>query len=91
MLEENKTEDRNRRKSFVGLVESNKMDKTIVVKIERLVRHSVYGKYIKRTTKLHAHDAENTCNIGDKVQVVATRPLSKTKRWRLLEVLERAK
>ena len=82
---------RNTRKTFVGLVESNKMDKTIVVKVERLVKHKVYGKYIKLTTKLSAHDPENTCNIGDKVSIVATRPLSKTKRWRLLEVLERAK
>lgn len=82
---------RNRRKTFVGLVESNKMDKTIVVRIERLVKHKTYGKYIKRTTKLTAHDAENTCNIGDKVSITATRPLSKTKRWRVIEVLERAK
>jgi small subunit ribosomal protein S17 len=82
---------RNRRKTFVGMVESNKMDKTIVVKVERLVKHKTYGKYIKRTTKLTAHDPENTCNIGDKVSITATRPLSKMKRWRLLEVLERAK
>jgi len=82
---------RNTRKTFVGLVESNKMDKTIVVKVERLVKHKTYGKYIKRTSKLSAHDPENTCNIGDRVSIIATRPLSKTKRWRLLEVLERAK
>lgn len=82
---------RNERKTFIGLVESNKMDKTIVVKVERLVKHKAYGKYIRRTTTLTAHDPENTCNIGDKVSVVATRPLSKTKRWRLIEVLERAK
>jgi small subunit ribosomal protein S17 len=82
---------RTRRKSFVGLVESNKMDKTIVVNVERLVKHKVYGKYVKRTSKLTAHDPENTCNIGDKVSVMATRPFSKTKRWRLVEVLERAK
>lgn len=80
-----------RRKTFVGLVQSNKMDKTIVVSVERLVKHQVYGKYIKRTTKLYAHDPENTCNIGDKVLVMSTRPLSKTKRWRLIEVIERAK
>ena len=73
------------------MVESNKMDKTIVVKVERLVKHKTYGKYIKRTSKLTAHDPENTCNIGDKVSVIATRPLSKSKRWRLIEVLERAK
>jgi small subunit ribosomal protein S17 len=73
------------------MVESNKMDKTIVVRVERLVKHGKYGKYIKRSTKLTAHDPENTCNIGDKVSVISTRPLSKSKRWRLLEVLERAK
>ena len=73
------------------MVESNKMDKTIVVKVERLVKHKTYGKYIKRTSKVTAHDPENTCNIGDKVSVSATRPLSKSKRWRLIEVLERAK
>jgi small subunit ribosomal protein S17 len=82
---------RSSRKTFVGMVESNKMDKTIVVKIERLVKHKTYGKFIKRSTKLTAHDPENTCNIGDKVSITATRPLSKMKRWRLLEVLERAK
>lgn len=73
------------------MVESNKMDKTIVIRVERLVKHKTYGKYIKRTTKLTAHDEENTCNIGDKVSVVSTRPLSKLKRWRLVDVLERAK
>ena len=82
---------RNSRKTFSGLVESNKMDKTIVVRVDRLVKHRTYGKYIKRSTKLTAHDPENTCNIGDKVAVTATRPLSKSKRWRLVEVLERAK
>ena len=82
---------RNVRKTFVGMVESNSMDKTIVVAVERLVKHKAYGKYIKRTTKLKAHDPENTCNVGDKVSITATRPLSKTKRWRLIEVLERAK
>ncbi len=83
--------ERNKRKSFVGLVESNKMDKTITIKVARLVKHPVYGKYIKRSTKLTAHDPENSCNIGDKVRVIATKPLSKTKRWRLVEVLERAR
>jgi len=87
-----KEEDtRSARKTFVGVVESNKMDKTIVVEVPRLVKHRQYGKYIKRTTKLKADDPENTCNIGDKVMVMATRPLSKTKRWRLVEVIERAK
>jgi small subunit ribosomal protein S17 len=84
-------ENRKPRKTFIGIVESNKMEKTIVVRVERLVKHKTYGKYIKRSTKLTADDPENTCNIGDKVSVVATRPLSKTKRWRLGEVLERAK
>ena len=82
---------RNTRKTFVGLVESNKMDKTIIVRIDRLIKHRAYGKYIKRSTKLAAHDPDNTCNIGDKVSVVATRPISKSKRWRLVEVIERAK
>jgi small subunit ribosomal protein S17 len=82
---------RRTRKSFIGTVESNKMDKTIVVRVERLVKHDKYGKYIKRTSKLTAHDPENTCNIGDRVSVASTRPLSKSKRWRLVEVLERAK
>jgi len=83
--------ERNKRKSFVGVVESNKMDKTVTVKVARLVKHRAYGKYIKRTTTLKAHDPENACNIGDKVRVVATRPLSKSKRWRLVEILDRAK
>ncbi len=83
--------ERNNRKSFVGVVESNKMDKTVTVKVARLVKHRAYGKYIKRTTTLKAHDPENACNIGDKVRVVATRPLSKSKRWRLVEILDRAK
>jgi small subunit ribosomal protein S17 len=91
-MSETKTEARTiRRKTFVGIVQSNKMNQTIVVRVERLVRHREYGKYIKRTTKLYAHDAENTCNIGDKVLVMSTRPLSKLKRWRLIEVIERAK
>lgn len=84
-------EARNNRKTFIGVVESNKMDKTIVIRVERLVKHKAYKKYIKRSTKLTADDPENTCNIGDKVSVVSTRPLSKTKRWRLVEVLQRAK
>ncbi|MEE9269568.1 MAG: 30S ribosomal protein S17 [Candidatus Krumholzibacteria bacterium] len=83
--------ERNKRKSFVGLVESAKMDKTITVKVVRLVKHPIYGKYIKRTGKLTAHDPENTCGAGDKVRVTSTRPLSKTKRWRLVEVLEKAR
>ena len=83
--------ERNLRKTRVGLVVSNKMDKTIVVAIQDNVKHPIYGKIIKRTLKLHAHDEENTCNIGDKVEVMETRPLSKTKRWRLVEIIEKAK
>jgi len=83
--------ERKIRKAFVGIVQSNKMDKTIVVKVERLVKHTIYGKYIKRATKLTAHDPENVCNIGDKVKIMASRPLSKSKRWRLIEVVQKAK
>ena len=83
--------ERNLRKTRVGKVVSNKMDKTIVVAVQDNVKHPIYGKIIKRTLKLHAHDEENTCNIGDKVEVMETRPLSKTKRWRLVEIIERAK
>jgi small subunit ribosomal protein S17 len=83
--------ERNKRKVFTGIVDSNKMDKTITVRVARLVKHKTYGKYIKRSTKLTAHDPENTCKIGDKVKIVATRPVSKMKRWRLLEVVERAR
>ena len=79
------------RKSRVGLVVSNKMDKTIVVAIEDNVKHPVYGKIIKRTLKVHAHDANNECTIGDRVEIMETRPLSKTKRWRLVEIVEKAK
>ena len=83
--------ERNLRKTRVGKVISNKMDKTIVVAIEDHVRHPLYGKIVKRTYKLKAHDEENTCAIGDTVRVMETRPLSKDKRWRLVEVVERAK
>ena len=83
--------ERKLRKMFVGVVESDKMDKTIVVKVQRLVKHPVYGKYVKQSTKLTAHDPGNTCGIGDKVKVMSTRPLSKSKRWRLVEVLEKAR
>ena len=85
------TETRNLRKVRVGKVVSNKMDKTIVVAVEDNVRHAKYGKIIKRTTKSHAHDANNECAVGDKVSVMETRPLSKTKRWRLVEIIEKAK
>ena len=85
------TETRELRKVRVGKVVSDKMDKTIVVAIEDNVRHPKYGKIIKRTFKIHAHDEKNVCGIGDKVAVMETRPLSKTKRWRLVEVVEKAK
>ena len=83
--------ERNLRKTRTGKVVSNKMDKTIVVAIADNVRHPLYGKIVKRTYKLKAHDEENTCNIGDTVKVMETRPLSKDKRWRLVEIIERAK
>ena len=84
-------EDRNRRKTKVGLVVSNKMDKTIVVAVEAFVRHSLYGKSVKRTNKFKAHDENNECNIGDKVRIMETRPLSKDKRWRLVNIIEKVK
>ena len=83
--------ERNLRKTRVGKVTSNKMDKTIVVAIEDHVKHPLYKKIVKRTYKLKAHDEENTCNIGDTVKVMETRPISKDKRWRLVEVVEKAK
>ena len=83
--------ERNLRKTRVGKVVSDKMDKTIVVAIEDNVRHPLYKKTIKRTTKLKAHDETNSCGIGDRVEIMETRPLSKDKRWRLVEVLEKAK
>jgi len=84
-------EVRKKRKVREGLVSSNKMDKSIVVKVERKLKHPKYGKFLKRTTKLMAHDEANGCNIGDKVKVMETRPLSKSKCWRLVEIIERAK
>ena len=83
--------ERNLRKTRVGKVVSTRMDKTIVVAIEDNVRHPKYGKILKRTAKIHAHDAENVCQVGDKVSVMETRPLSATKRWRLVEIIEKAK
>ena len=83
--------DRNMRKTRVGVVVSDKMDKTITVSVEDFVRHSLYGKAVKRTKKFKAHDEENQCNIGDRVRIMETRPLSKDKRWRLVEVVEKAK
>ena len=85
------TETRKQRKIRIGKVVSNKMDKTIVVAIQDNVRHPKYGKIIKRTVKIHAHDEKNVCGIGDKVAVMETRPLSATKRWRLVEIIEKAK
>ena len=84
-------EERALRKTRVGLVVSDKMDKTVVVAIEDNVKHPIYGKIIKRTLKVHAHDEENVCGIGDKVEIMETRPLSKTKRWRVVEIIEKAK
>ncbi|MBQ8163964.1 MAG: 30S ribosomal protein S17 [Clostridia bacterium] len=85
------TETRNLRKTRVGIVVSDKMDKTVVVAIQDNVKHKTYGKIIKRTTKIHAHDEKNECNVGDKIEVMETRPLSKTKRWRLVQIIEKAK
>jgi small subunit ribosomal protein S17 len=82
---------RNLRKVRVGKVVSNKMDKSIVVAVERKVKHPIYGKFVKRTTKFMAHDEKNECGIGDTVRIMETRPMSKRKRWRLVEVVERAK
>lgn len=83
--------DRNLRKTRVGIVSSDKMDKTIVVSVVEHVKHPLYGKIMKRTYKLKAHDEENSCGVGDKVKVMETRPLSKDKRWRLVEIIEKAK
>ena len=83
--------DRNLRKTRVGLVTSDKMDKTIVVSIVDNVKHPLYGKIVKRTYKLKAHDENNECEVGDRVRVMETRPLSKDKRWRLVEIIEKAK
>ena len=85
------TEERALRKVRVGMVVSDKMDKTVVIAIEDNVKHPTYGKIIKRTTKIHAHDENNECGIGDRVEVMETRPLSKTKRWRLVQIIEKAK
>ncbi|MEE0866783.1 MAG: 30S ribosomal protein S17 [Clostridia bacterium] len=83
--------ERNYRKVRIGRVVSDKMDKTIVVAIEDSVKHPLYGKVVKRTVKIKAHDEENTCGIGDRVKVMETRPLSHDKRWRLAEIIEKAK
>ncbi len=83
--------ERNLRKTKLGVVSSNKMDKTITVKVERKVKHPLYGKFVKKSTKFHAHDEKNECSIGDTVKIMESRPLSKTKRWRLVEVIEKVK
>src|SRR5258705_13872847 len=85
------TEPRNRRKVREGFVVSDKMDKTVVVLVEDRVKHPLYGKVMRRTSKLKVHDENNSCGIGDRVQIMETRPLSATKRWRVVEILERAK
>lgn len=84
-------ESRNLRKIRVGVVTSNRMDKTITVAVERKVKHPIYGKFVKKTTRFHAHDEKNECSIGDVVKIMETRPLSKSKRWRLVEVVEKVK
>ena len=83
--------ERNLRKERIGVVTSNKMEKSIVVSIERKVKHALYGKFLKKTSKFVAHDEENSCNEGDIVRIMETRPLSKNKNWRLVEIIERAK
>ena len=84
-------ETRNLRKERIGVVVSNKMDKTIVVKVERRLMHPKYGKFVKRSTKFKVHDQNNDCNVGDVVRIMETRPNSKEKCWRLVEIIERAK
>ena len=91
MAEEVVKVERNLRKERIGRVVSNKMDKSITVAVERKVKHPIYGKFVKKTTKLMAHDEENSSGIGDTVRIMETRPLSKNKRWRLVEILEKAK
>ena len=83
--------ERNLRRTRIGVVTSNKMTKTITVAVERKVKHPMYGKFLKKTTKFHAHDEKNECSIGDTVKIMESRPLSKTKRWRLVEVVEKVK
>ncbi len=83
--------ERNLRKVRIGKVVSNKMDKSITITVERRVKHPLYGKFVQKTTKLMAHDEQNACGIGDTVKVMETRPLSKNKRWRLVEIIDKAK
>ena len=84
-------ETRNLRKEKVGVIFSNKMDKSVTVAVKWKEKHPMYGKFVNRTKKFHAHDDKNDCNIGDTVRIMETRPLSKTKRWRVIEIMERAK
>jgi small subunit ribosomal protein S17 len=84
-------EKRNLRKERIGVVVSNKMDKTIVIVVKRKVKHPIYGKFVNRTSRFYAQDDQNTCNPGDTVRIMETRPLSKLKNWRLVEIIERAK
>ena len=83
--------ERNLRKERIGVVVSNKMDKSIVVAVERKEKHPIYGKFVKKTTKFVAHDEKNECSVGDTVRIMETRPLSKTKNWRLVEIVEKVK
>jgi small subunit ribosomal protein S17 len=83
--------ERNLRKERIGVVSSNKMEKSITVAVKWKEKHPIYGKFVSKTKKFHAHDERNECNIGDTVKIMETRPLSKTKRWRLVEIIERAK
>jgi len=83
--------ERNLRKERIGVVVSNRMEKTIVVSVKRKMKHPIYGKFVNKTSKLYAHDEENTCSIGDTVKIMETRPLSKSKRWRLVEIIEKVK
>ena len=83
--------ERNLRKERIGTVTSNKMGKTITVAVERKVKHPIYGKFVRKSRKFHAHDEKNECGIGDKVRIMETKPLSKTKRWRLVQIIEKAK
>jgi len=91
MSEQVQVEERNSRKTREGLVVSDKMDKTVVVTVEDRVKHPLYGKVLRRTSRLKAHDEQNSCGIGDRVLIMETRPLSATKRWRVVEILEKAK
>ena len=90
-MTENSAEPRGRRKTREGYVVSDKMEKTVVVEVEDRVKHALYGKVLRRTSKLKAHDEQNACGIGDRVLLMETRPLSATKRWRVVEILEKAK